>query len=163
MSMVRPTVYIDHPASLVAATKRGAGPTQGLYCGMAGYHRHGCVAVVDALAPHYHDMKAVRAGRIEVREYALRCLEGWRSLDLSPGASAVSRLSDGCGLFCECARPGSKARKHPCHRELWPLVLVPAGWDCVLYGRCWTWLDYEQEIVDVEGEPLAVADFGWPL
>lgn len=133
--MTRPTIYIDHPASLVAATRRGEGPTAGLYCGMAGHHRHGCIAVVDALAPHYDDMKAVRSGEISIHTYARRCLDKWGVLDLSPGAPAVSRLSDSCGLFCECARPKSKSRRHPCHRELWPLVLVPAGWDCVLYGR----------------------------
>ena len=135
--MTRPTLYIDHPATLTAQARRGEIPLRGLYCGMAGYSRYGG-GRVSALAPDHADVLDVLAGRLPFDLYARRCLAKWGEADLRPGHLLTEHgatVPDGAGLYCECARPGSKSRRHPCHRELWPLVLVPAGWDVVLYGR----------------------------
>ena len=193
--MSRPTLYIDHPATLTAQARRGEIPLRGLYCGMAGHTRHGSEGRVSALAPHYADVLDVLAGRLPFDLYARLCLAKWAEARLHPGAlvcdpddgdpfegigvNPARILRDGAGLYCECARPGSKSRRHPCHRELLPLVLVPAGWDVVLYGRRvigaihlaiemgWTAQDEGYSPTSAPlyadtGEPYNPAAFGWP-
>ena len=184
--MTRLTLYIDHPATLAAQARRGEIPAQGLYCGMAGHTRYGAAGRVSALAPHYADVLDALAGRLPFDLYARLCLAKWASADLQPGAllcdlddgdpfegigtNPARILRDGAGLYCECARPGSASRRHPCHRELWPLVLVPAGWDVVLYGRRITVgrgrtgleLPPSLPVYADTGEIYDPAAFGWP-
>ena len=96
--------------------------------------------------------------------------------DMQTGSAVV----DGDNLLCACARPGSPARKHPCHLELLAPYLVRAGWDVVLHGRRITWsralvldcgdmgmipVDYDAPAyADGEraGEPMLPEDYGWP-
>ncbi len=53
----------------------------------------------------------------------------------SGGARAYQEIvNTGDTLFCACARPGSKARRTPCHLELLVPYLVRAGWDVMLDG-----------------------------
>jgi len=179
-SIARPTLYIDHPATLTAQARRGEIPLRGVYCGMAGHTRHGSEGRVSALAPHYADVLDVLAGRLPLDLYARLCLAKWASADIRPGAllcdiddgdpfegigvNPARILRDGAGLFCECARPGSPSRRHPCHRELWPLVLVPAGWDVVLYGnRLTDGVNPAPHVIHATtGAPYAPAAYGWP-
>jgi len=175
--MSRPTLYIDHPATLTAQARRGEIPRLELYCGMAGFSRYGSAGRVSALAPHYADVLDVLAGRLPFDLYARLCLAKWREADLRPGYLLTDHgatVPDGAGLYCECARPGSASRRHPCHRELWPLALVPAGWDVVLYGQRVSMFPLGDDMIRILTGPMAgrggadvwtpydPAAYGWP-
>ena len=167
IAVTRPTLYIDHPATLTAQARRREVQLRGLYCGMAGFSRHGSEGRVSALAPHYADVLDVLAGHLPFDPYARLCRAKWGEADLRPGYLLTeygATVPDGAGLYCECARPGSKFRRHPCHRELWPLVLVPAGWDVVLYGnRLTNSKNPAPHVIHATtGNPYDPAAYGWP-
>jgi len=166
IAVTRPTLYVDHPATLAAQARRGEVPLRGLYCGMAGFSRYGG-SRVPALAPHHADVLDVLAGHLPFDLYARLCRAKWGEADLRPGYLLTeygATVPDGAGLYCECARPGSLSRRHPCHRELWPLVLVLAGWDVVLYGnRLTNSKNPAPHVIHATtGNPYDPAAYGWP-
>lgn len=152
---MRPTLYLSNLAS--ARSEGHHGPSGRVFHAMARprpFEVEHTLGRVVCLTPHPRVFDTLKRGQIEVPVYRfevertlityhIRRRLGVGSLAAYPAGvdprhvqSDGVLLADGDTVVCGCARwePGRK-RRHPCHLELTPAMLVAAGWDVVLWGR----------------------------